>query len=47
MKTQSEPELTLSLLVTRIRTNDINPAFSADNFAVFANFFNAGTDFHL
>lgn len=38
--------LTLSLLVTWIGTNDVDPSFSLDDFTIFTNAFHAGADFH-
>ena len=38
---------TLTLLVPRIVANNVNFPFALDNFAVFANSFDAGSNFHV
>jgi len=38
--------LALSLLVAAVSADDIHATFATDDFAVFADSFNAGADFH-
>jgi hypothetical protein len=40
-------QLTLALLVARIRTDHANNAFASDNFAVTANFLDRSRNFHF
>jgi hypothetical protein len=40
-------DLTLTLLVTRIRADHVQPALAADQLAVLANTFDTGANFHV
>ena len=41
-----KPLLTLTLFVTGVATDYVDPPFTTDNFAIFADSFYASADFH-